>query len=623
MNNCISTKANQLIEEEIINNPRLNVAEIQANFSDVVKSYFEELLLTNEKKFFNSWHQFLTHIPDYESHYTLWKEILSIINETTQLFMDGKIRGKSKKLITEAREFLLKTESKWQYYIKIKQSNENIALQALGEELNGTITISEITDLLERSFPKLGIKSCYLGLAYIGQNETKASRLVMAFNEEGILNLGHRGREFPHTQLLPQNIIPQNRYFMAMVDVLYQSQDQIGYIVFETDPTEGVIYENLARRLRSALKGTLLLEQVKNQAMELQISNKSLHKEVREKLKVEKELRESEARLRAIIEANPIPLTIYRERDGKILFSNENFFKAFEIPQDELTNKNIQHFFSDKREHRNLQKILEKSCFEEKAYIENHEVLMKKESGDSFWAVLSLQSLMFNGELAGILSFYDITERKRLEKEILSISEREQRRIAQDLHDGLGQLLTGISFMTRVLETELKNKDLAEAESASEIGRLLSQSLQFNKNIIRGLFPVELEENDLIHALQDLLAKTETQYNIKYEFNHQKGFYIQDKTKALHLYRIAQEAIFNIVKHAEADKIEVALIKESAEWVLIISDNGNGLSGKQKSAGGMGLRIMQYRAHMIGGNIYYSGGNKQGTKVVCRVPMDE
>ena len=232
-----------------------------------------------------------------------------------------------------------------------------------------------------------------------------------------------------------------------------------------------------------------------------------------------------------------------------------------------------------------------------------------------------MQSLIFNGELAGILSFYDITERKRLEEEILSISEREQRRIAQDLHDGLGQLLTGISFMTRVLEEELKKKALPEAESAAEISRLINQSLQFNKNIIQGSFPVELEENALVHALQDLLTKTETQYNLKYEFNCKKDIFISDKSKSLHLFRIAQEAIFNIVKHAKASALIISLQEEKPELVLVICDNGIGLPKSKKSSTGMGLRIMQYRANIIGGNILYNANNGSGTKVICRVPI--
>src|SRR5207237_2860566 len=138
----------------------------------------------------------------------------------------------------------------------------------------------------------------------------------------------------------------------------------------------------------------------------------------------------------------------------------------------------------------------------------------------------------------------DVSEQRLLEKEVLEITNREQTRIGQDLHDGLGQHLTGITFLTRALETRLSSQSLPEAEEAAEIGRLVLQALSQTRNLARGLFPIELESNELAPALRELAATVEKLFNISCAVETDDNLVVAaNRTVVNHLFRLAQEAI--------------------------------------------------------------------------------
>jgi PAS domain S-box-containing protein len=210
----------------------------------------------------------------------------------------------------------------------------------------------------------------------------------------------------------------------------------------------------------------------------------------------------------------------------------------------------------------------------------------------------------------------DVTDRKRLEREILEVSSREQQRIGQDLHDSLGQHLTGITFLTKVLERKLEGKNLEEAKEAAEIGRLVMQALAQTRNLARGLFPVELERNGLVAAIADLAANVEGMCKIKCNFKAKDGIDVQDNVLATHIFRIAQEAINNSVKHGKAKKIDITLLPNGDHLELCVADDGTGFNTEAKMDG-LGLRIMHYRARRIGGTFAITTPEKGGTRVTC------
>ena len=216
----------------------------------------------------------------------------------------------------------------------------------------------------------------------------------------------------------------------------------------------------------------------------------------------------------------------------------------------------------------------------------------------------------------------DITERKKqeqertiLEKQVLEISDRERRRIGQDLHDGLGQHLTGIELMVNALESKLAPDDAAQA---SKISQHVRDAIRQAKSLARGLSPVDLEANGLMSALQELAGTIRDIFRINGSFYAPQPVLVDDNDLATHLFRIAQEAVSNAVKHSGATSVQIELRKLEDHIVLSVADNGRGL--KQNSEGsGMGLRIMEYRASMISGKISIQSAPGKGTKVICSV----
>lgn len=214
----------------------------------------------------------------------------------------------------------------------------------------------------------------------------------------------------------------------------------------------------------------------------------------------------------------------------------------------------------------------------------------------------------------------DITERKHLEKAILDISAREQRRIGQDLHDGLGQHLTGIAFMAKVHEAKLAEQKRSEANDAAKIVKLVNEAIHKTRELARGLLPVVSDSQGLMSALQLWAAEVEDLFGISCRFQCERPVLVHDYTMATHLYHIAQEAVNNAIKHGDPRKISIQLTAEQGRGELVIRDDGRGITEPPKAAHGMGLHIMNYRAGMIGGALEIKPGAHSGTVVTCMFP---
>jgi len=213
----------------------------------------------------------------------------------------------------------------------------------------------------------------------------------------------------------------------------------------------------------------------------------------------------------------------------------------------------------------------------------------------------------------------DITERRNLEKEIQEISEKEQRRLGQDLHDGLGQSLTGISFLTKVLQQKLAAKKSEEEGDAALIVNLLKECLLQTREVARGLCPTVLDSNDIQAALEQLSENIKKYFGVASYADCDPAIRIKDNAVAVHLYRIAQEATTNAIKHGKANKIWINLTRERRRVTLQIRDNGVGLPKNPEKEKGMGLRVMRHRARMIGATLQVEGNEKRGTTVTCTV----
>jgi len=215
----------------------------------------------------------------------------------------------------------------------------------------------------------------------------------------------------------------------------------------------------------------------------------------------------------------------------------------------------------------------------------------------------------------------DITERKRLEKAILEISAEEQRRIGQDLHDGLGQHLTGIAFMSKVQEQKLAEKGLAEAAEAARIVGLVNEAINKTRELAHGLLPVIADAHGLMSALKRWAAEVEDLFHISCSFRADEPVLIHDANMSTHLYRIAQEAVNNAIKHGQAKTIMISLFARNEYGTLKIENDGLGMREPSTNDSGMGMQIMNYRARMIGGSLKVESGGTRGITITCLFPL--
>jgi PAS domain S-box-containing protein len=214
------------------------------------------------------------------------------------------------------------------------------------------------------------------------------------------------------------------------------------------------------------------------------------------------------------------------------------------------------------------------------------------------------------------ISTRDITERKRLEQEILDISGRERQSIGRDLHDGLGQELTGVALMLRGLAGRVQQHYPEAVESVNEIVGLVNQSIENARSLARGLLPVRTETGGLSFALRELASRSRDLYGLEVTFRAEVWPALTlDETDASHLYRIAQEALTNSARHGHATLVEIFLLVTRCTFLLCITDNGEGFREPPSPYTGMGLKIMKYRAGMIGAAFEIAPNEPHGTVV--------
>ena len=213
-------------------------------------------------------------------------------------------------------------------------------------------------------------------------------------------------------------------------------------------------------------------------------------------------------------------------------------------------------------------------------------------------------------------------QRHRLERQILEISDREHARIGQDIHDGLCQHLVSLAFDANSLQRELRARRRPEAKTARRIERFLDQAITESRQLARGLFPVRLETDGLPPALEELAKATSDRFKIRCRFKSQGLLAAGNIVAATHLYRIAQEAVSNAIKHGRARSISIRLCTHEGDLELIVEDNGAGYNAiTREKTTGLGLHIMNYRARTIGGVLNIRPRPQGGTLVSCCIPL--
>ena len=250
------------------------------------------------------------------------------------------------------------------------------------------------------------------------------------------------------------------------------------------------------------------------------------------------------------------------------------------------------------------------------------DVVGQRQDGTQFPLHLGISEIIVNEERLFTGLLIDLSERRKLERQVMDIATAEQLRIGHDLHDTTGQELTGLSCLAQSLSETLTTKKLPESKLALRLARELDSLLEHVRHIARGLTPVYVDAEGLMAALQNLARTNQERSQIPTEFLCHSRVPVHDAQTATQLFLVAREAVNNCVKHSQAKYIGITLEADATELILEVSDDGIGIDFGPKSEG-IGLQIMTYRANAMNGSLKIETSETQGTRLICRVPLNQ
>lgn len=388
-----------------------------------------------------------------------------------------------------------------------------------------------------------------------------------------------------------------------------------GASVLEKGPTEGPLSSSVDLECRLKSGGTVWCEitaMVVKDGQGRPVSILGVIRSISDRKKAEQALRESEEKYRTLFSQASDGIMLMPVEGGGFVV-NESFARmhGYDSPEEmgHLRLEDLDTPQSARLIKRRLERMLagEHLRFEVEHY---------RRDGRRFPLQVSC-SLVRIGGRPYFLGFHrDITERKRLEKEVLEIGDRVQYQIGHDLHDGVNQMLTSASLRIGALAQKLKEGRLPDEGDVKAIAKLNRETMDQVSALARGLSPLSIKQGGLAMGLAELCRATSA-LGVECRPWLDESLEIDDLAVATHLYRIAQEGVNNALKHAAPKTIEVSLRREEGRGLLTIADDGRGLPPGGTSSQGMGLNIMRYRAGIIGAELEVVPGGKGGTEVRC------
>jgi PAS domain S-box-containing protein len=344
----------------------------------------------------------------------------------------------------------------------------------------------------------------------------------------------------------------------------------------------------------------------------------SIHRDITERKRQERVVYESEERLRAVLNTAADAIITIDHR-GIITSVNSSTEQMFGYTHDELVGQNVSILmpppYCDEHDGY-IARFLETG--EARVIGIGRELVALHKDGSTFPIGLAVSQVDHLGLFTGVIR--DISALKELQKQILEIAAEEDRKIGHELHDNVQQQLTGLGLLAANLSDVLQKKSTPEAPLAAKVAEGIKQSANDVHLLSRGLVPVEVDAEGLRAALTDLAVRISDQYDVSCDFRSDGSIGVSDNFTATHLFRIAQEAVNNSIKHGRANSIEISLAGADKLLTLKVLDDGIGLGDKRVPGPGMGLRIMDYRAGLIGATLQIASRENGGTSVNCTVP---
>jgi PAS domain S-box-containing protein len=307
---------------------------------------------------------------------------------------------------------------------------------------------------------------------------------------------------------------------------------------------------------------------------------------------------------------------LWTTRDGRILRANPALLGILECKAEECLGHPLAQFYPDRAA---LSDLLDRLASRETLH--NFQTALRSRQGRIKEVLADASAFWESGKVVHTRWFIrDITRRKQLEREVLAISERERRVFSRELHDSLGQQLSAIAYLSNVVRDRLGGQGSDQAPEMARISRLLRRAIEETRRVSRGLSPVRPESEGLALALEELAAHTRDIFAIACSVRCPKPVLALDSETATHLYRIAQEAVNNAVRHGRARRITIALGQRRGQVTLSVTDNGKGITALSPKRKGLGLRVMQYRAGLLQGTFSVRRRPQGGTEVRCAMP---
>jgi len=358
----------------------------------------------------------------------------------------------------------------------------------------------------------------------------------------------------------------------------------------------------------------------------LELNARKLKEEISQRKQNELALRLSEEMFSKAFRSSPSGMFIVSLDSGKIINVNDSFLSITGFNLLDLIGREmlVLSFFATRKEGRSLFRDIR-----ERRAVTNREITILTAKGESRRGLVSGEKVDLWGEACMLGAMADITESRRLEREILDISQNERQKIAMALHDDLCPQLIGIEVMTKMLSRrlELEGSDPArEARRTGKIRALIQDAIEKTRTLSKGLSPVNLEDRRFDQSLDALAVYVKKVFKIDCTLdpgNNWNAGPVQpfsDNNTATHVYYIVHEAVHNAVKHASCTAIHIAITLDHGAVKLVVTDNGKGYDPQTDRTGGMGLKIMSYRAGRINGRLDISASPERGTRVTLELP---